>query len=68
MIGSGFRGYSSLIGVGDLTGDGHPDLVGRLPSGQTWLIPGVGISAKARNGGFGPRQYLAANWSSYLLG
>ena len=25
-------------------------------------------SAKARNGGFGPRQYLAANWSGYLLG
>ena len=30
VIGTGFDGYNTLVGVGDLTGDGHADLVGRL--------------------------------------
>ncbi len=68
MIGSGYRAYRTLIGVGDLTGDGQADLVGRRADGETWLIPGRAVSAKSPGGGLGPRQYLAADWSGYFLG
>jgi hypothetical protein len=68
VIDTGYRGYRTLVGVGDLTGDGQPDLVGRLANGQTWLIPGRALSAKAPRGGLGPRQFLAADWNGYLVG
>jgi hypothetical protein len=68
VIATGYRSYRTLVGVGDLTGDGQPDLVGRLANGQMWLIPGRAPSAKAAGGGFGPRQFLAADWGNYLLG
>ena len=68
LIGRHFNRYDSVIGVGDLTGDGQADLVGRMPSGRTWLIPGIRTALKAPGGGFGARQFLAADWSSYRLG
>ncbi len=68
VIGRHFDRYDSVVGVGDLTGDGQADLVGRVPSGQTWLIPGAKTNRKSPGGGFGARQFLAGDWSSYRLG
>jgi hypothetical protein len=68
VVGTHFGGYRTLVGIGDVTGDGTPDLVGRLANGQAWLIPGRARSANAPEGGFAPRQFLASDWSGYLLG
>lgn len=36
------HGVVGLAGPGDVTGDGHPDLVGRRSSGATVTLPGTG--------------------------
>ncbi len=36
------RGYQQLVGAGDVTGDGRPDLWGRDGSGRLWLHSGLG--------------------------
>jgi hypothetical protein len=44
-----FTGYDRVIGVGDMTGDGRPDLVARAAStGMLWLFPGTATGLKAR--------------------
>ena len=52
------KGYSWVIGPGDLDGDGHGDLVGRDASGQLWLLPGT-------SSGLGPRRFIAAGFAGY---
>jgi hypothetical protein len=48
---------SELTGVGDLTGDGRPDLLARhTASGTLYLYPGKGV-------GFAPRISLGTGWS-----
>jgi hypothetical protein len=42
-----------MMGLGDVNGDGHPDLVARRAgSRDLWLLPGTRT-------GLGSRQYLA---------
>ncbi|MGH3509721.1 MAG: FG-GAP-like repeat-containing protein [Nocardioidaceae bacterium] len=43
LISADWSGYDTTAGVGDLDGDGHPDLVARS-AGRLWLIPGTGAS------------------------
>lgn len=50
-------GYNAMIGVGDITGDGKPDLVERDSSGTIWCNPGLG------NGSFGGRIKSATSWN-----
>ena len=40
----GWKSFTSLDAVGDVTGDGHPDLMGRSASGVTEIFPGDGRS------------------------
>jgi hypothetical protein len=48
---------SELTGIGDLTGDGRPDLLARRTStGTLYLYPGKGV-------GWGPRISLGTGWS-----
>ncbi|WP_353112162.1 VCBS repeat-containing protein [Microbacterium sp.] len=49
-------GLKSLIGVGDLDGDGHRDLIATTATG-TFLLSGDG------DGGFSAPEKLAVNWS-----
>jgi hypothetical protein len=57
-----FSRVDLLVGVGDLTGDGRGDLVGRdAGSTQLWVYPGRG------NGGFRQRQLLSDAWGGYDL-
>jgi hypothetical protein len=52
-IGRGYDGYDRMMGLGDVNGDGHPDLVARRAgSRDLWLLPGTRT-------GLGSRQYLA---------
>jgi hypothetical protein len=41
-IGGGWGVYNQIIGAGDITGDGHPDLVARDTTGVLWLYRGTG--------------------------
>ncbi|GAB2926232.1 FG-GAP repeat domain-containing protein [Streptomyces heilongjiangensis] len=51
--------YNVIVGVGDLTDDGRPDLVARDTSGNLWRNSGDG------KGSFGPRTRIATGWSGY---
>ncbi|CAG6393834.1 N-acetylmuramoyl-L-alanine amidase [Actinacidiphila cocklensis] len=56
-VGTGWNTYNSLVGAGDVTGDGHADLLGRDSAGVLWLYRGTGsataplVSSRVRVGG-----------------
>ncbi|MEU1009055.1 FG-GAP-like repeat-containing protein [Streptomyces sp. NPDC005890] len=59
---SGWGGsYNAVVGVGDITDDGRPDLVSRDTSGNVWRNSGDG------KGTFGPRVRIASGWSGYKV-
>lgn len=59
--GRGFGRYDRIIGVGDLTGDGRPDLLARSSrQGAAWIVPGSRKSV-------GQRIPVAGGWGSYSL-
>ncbi|GAB2735536.1 FG-GAP-like repeat-containing protein [Streptomyces bullii] len=51
--------YNTVVGVGDITGDGRADLVSRDSSGSVWRNKGNG------KGSFGGRTKIADGWQSY---
>ncbi|MER7762625.1 VCBS repeat-containing protein [Streptomyces sp. NPDC097619] len=51
--------YDTLVGIGDLNGDGHNDLLARDTSGKIWRLAGTG------QGTFGPRFQLGTGWQVY---
>ena len=53
---SGWNSMRELTGIGDVTGDGHPDLLAIDSSGTFWLYPG-------KTGGFGTRQQIGTGWT-----
>ena len=59
-VGTGWNGMNAIIGVGDLTGDGRPDLVARSAStGVLYLYPGTGT------GRWLPRSTIGTGWNRY---
>jgi hypothetical protein len=59
-IGTGWGGMSAVLGPGDLTGDGRPDLLARRASdGTVWVYPGTGRAS------FQPRLQVASGWNRY---
>ncbi|MFF3920606.1 FG-GAP-like repeat-containing protein [Streptomyces sp. NPDC001852] len=54
------QAYNTIIGVGDVTGDGKADLLERDSAGNVWVNPGRG------NGTFGARIKAGAGWQNYL--
>ncbi|MGW7243388.1 FG-GAP repeat domain-containing protein [Streptomyces sp. NPDC054804] len=53
--------YNAVVGVGDITDDGRPDLVSRDTSGNVWRTSGDG------KGSFGARVKIASGWSGYKV-
>ncbi|MER5435107.1 FG-GAP-like repeat-containing protein [Streptomyces sp. NPDC002588] len=51
--------YNTVVGVGDITGDGKADLVARDTAGNLWRSNGNG------KGSFGGRTRIATGWQSY---
>ncbi|MCL7430049.1 FG-GAP-like repeat-containing protein [Streptomyces sp. YS415] len=51
--------YNTVVGVGDVTGDGRADLVSRDTSGYLWRNSGDG------KGFFGSRTKIATGWQGY---
>ncbi|HET7327389.1 MAG TPA: FG-GAP-like repeat-containing protein [Nocardioidaceae bacterium] len=61
-IGRGYGEYDRIVGVGDMSGDGHPDLLAHgRENGHLWLLPG-------RPGGLQTRQYVGSAPKLDLLG
>lgn len=44
-IGTGWNIYNALVAYGDVSGDGHPDLIARDAAGGMWEYPGTGKAA-----------------------
>ncbi|MFC3573563.1 VCBS repeat-containing protein [Streptomyces yaanensis] len=51
--------YNAIVGVGDITDDGKPDIVSRDSSGNVWRNNGDG------KGSFGSRTQIATGWGGY---
>lgn len=60
-IGAGWNMFDALTSPGDMTGDGHADLLGRTPAGDLYFYQGKG------NGLFEPRVKIGYSWHGYLL-
>lgn len=59
-VGGGWGGYSSLVGVGDLSGDGRADLLARDTAGRLWRYSGTGT------GPYGARVLVGAGgWNVF---
>ena len=59
LVGTGWNAYSAVVGAGDLTGDGRPDLLAReRATGYLWLVPGTS------SGGLGTRVRIGTSWNS----
>ncbi|MEH0420347.1 FG-GAP-like repeat-containing protein [Streptomyces sp. B21-083] len=57
-IGARWTGYKTLVGAGDLNGDGRGDLVAQDRSNTLWRFDGTGTGA------FKARVKIAANWGA----
>ncbi|MEV7400082.1 VCBS repeat-containing protein [Streptomyces sp. NPDC091267] len=53
-----WKTYAQIAGVGDITGDGRPDLLGHDRDGGLWRYDGLG------NGSFAPRVKVFSDWGS----
>ncbi|MGW5611940.1 FG-GAP repeat domain-containing protein [Streptomyces sp. NPDC003753] len=60
-VGAGWQTYNTLVGAGDLTGDGHPDLLARDHDGALWLYKGTGNPTAP----FSTRIKIGTNWGIY---
>ena len=60
-IGKGWHGMDALLGTGDFSGDGRPDLVARTKDGSLWQYRGDG------SGGFAGSGRIGKGWGSLSL-
>ncbi|MGW2301119.1 FG-GAP repeat domain-containing protein [Streptomyces sp. NPDC001809] len=61
--GHGWQIYNKVLAPGDLTGDGHQDLLARTPDGTLYLYAGKGT---IDNGGpFRTRAKVGGGWQAY---
>ncbi|WUH91222.1 VCBS repeat-containing protein [Streptomyces sp. NBC_00433] len=58
---AGWQGYNQLIAAGDITGDGHPDLLARDTAGVLWYYPGTGNPAAP----YANRIRIGGGWQGY---
>ncbi|MFI1091913.1 choice-of-anchor D domain-containing protein [Streptomyces sp. NPDC020917] len=61
LIGAGWNMFTTLVGSGDLTGDGKADLVARDAKGQLWLYRGTGNATAP----FATRTLIGAGWNMF---
>ncbi|MFB6842981.1 FG-GAP repeat domain-containing protein [Streptomyces sp. NPDC056361] len=58
-VGTGWAGYNAIIGAGDYSGDGRPDVIARDGSGRLYLYRGTGDAYKP----FGARTLIGTGWT-----
>jgi hypothetical protein len=59
--GTDLQGYDWVLGPGDVSGNGVPDLVARDSDGDLWLLPGT-------SKGYGERRLIGSGFAGYSLG
>jgi hypothetical protein len=63
-VATGWSSFTSVVGIGDFTKDGHADILARDASGALWTYPGNGsgtLGARIASGtGFSPYTLAAA--------
>ncbi|MFE5797213.1 N-acetylmuramoyl-L-alanine amidase [Streptomyces sp. NPDC056503] len=59
--GGGWQVYNKLLGTGDMTGDGKPDLIARDTTGTLWFYKGTGDPARP----FAARAQVGGGWQVY---
>ncbi|CAL9445989.1 FG-GAP repeat domain-containing protein [Streptomyces sp. enrichment culture] len=60
-VGSGWGVYNSLVGAGDITGDGRADLLARTSGGTLYLYAGTGNAGAP----FKARVKVGTGWQTY---
>ncbi|GAB7110628.1 VCBS repeat-containing protein [Streptomyces phaeofaciens JCM 4814] len=60
-VGTGWQRYNAVVGAGDFTGDGRPDLLARDTAGVLWRYAGTG-SASAP---FSARVKVGSGWQQF---
>ncbi|MCX5225703.1 N-acetylmuramoyl-L-alanine amidase [Streptomyces sp. NBC_00233] len=60
-VSAGWTIYNELVGTGDLTGDGRPDVMARDTTGGMWIFKGTGTSTL-----FQPRLKISNGWQTYV--
>ncbi|MFF8964401.1 hypothetical protein ACF1BK_16875 [Streptomyces globisporus] len=63
-LATGWSTREQILAPGDLTGDGHADIIVRVKTGELYLSPGTGTSD---SGIFGARQLLGTGADDYDL-
>ena len=58
-IGSGWKGFTSVVGSGDFSGDRRADVIARTASGLLYLYPGNG------SGGWLPPRLIGQGWNMF---
>ncbi|WP_309076179.1 GH25 family lysozyme [Paenarthrobacter sp.] len=61
----GWETFNALIGVGDFSGDGKPDLMARGKDGTLWLYPGTGTVNSTSNGYSAPIRIGDFGWNVF---
>jgi len=61
QVGSGWQGYTRILGVGDMTVDGHPDILATDKAGQLWYYAGTGNATTP----YKPRVATGPGWNIY---
>ena len=59
LVGTGWQGFTTILGPGDLDGDGRMDVLARTASGALYLYPGDGT------GGWRPRRLVGTGWQGF---
>ena len=64
-IGSGWRIYSRIVGVGDFNGDGRNDFTAIKPDGSMWFYAGTGTVGAGSQGYASAIKMGTTNWSAF---
>ncbi|CAG6395729.1 N-acetylmuramoyl-L-alanine amidase [Streptomyces cocklensis] len=62
-VGTGWSVYNMLVGAGDISADGRPDLIGRNSAGQLYVYKGTGTATAP----FSSKSLLGTGWNAFNL-